>query len=370
MTTTKFDIFVNGVSTAVRLRVPVLTAFKAKASAEKLTYGQAAVLAQREHNGSLAEAIEKWVGGVPLYSTRETWLMAIVEAMRPVFKERGYPLPEKIRATIAFTSKGWRGKTRGECWRAEMSADQTTEIMVCLRESDPVEIVNILTHELCHAAQFLKAKEEGRTVKGGGHGKDFQAIGEAMDMTGDPARPGTEKTKCLRGDPKGAWGAWALPLMEAAGPMPHHAIAEHVAKEKKQTTRMLKFTHEGCSATEDGGEYVWRASAKSVADKPSVWCPCCGERVPNPHYEGADEDGEDGEEMLLPKGHPLREAEEASVKRGKRFVEGRTPAKTVKKVDRTLKAIGKAVTSRVKERENVRARTKGVRLDDLDDWFR
>lgn len=61
----------------------------------------------------------------------------------------------------------------------------------------------------------------------------------------------------------------------------------------EQTTRMLKFEHENCPASEDGIEYVWRASAKSVADKAQVWCPCCGSKIANPHFEG-EEDSEEG----------------------------------------------------------------------------
>lgn len=309
---TKVDIRIKGKTHGVRVPVNVWQAFERMAKEDKWSIAQAAEIASRGSNGTLSEAIEAYVrqhAKVPLYATREDWTMALVDAMRPEFAKRGCPLPEKIRATIAFTSKGHRGKRRGECWSPDMSADKATEIMVCLRESDPVRIANILTHELVHAAQFLKAKQAGKTLTGGGHGKDFKAIADTMDVT-------VGKGTHALGDPDGAWGTWAKPLIEAAGPMPHSALAEHVAKQKKQTTRMLKFEHENCAGAPDGISIVWRMSAKGVADKAFVSCPCCGEKVMNPHFEGEDEDGE---EMLAPKGHPLRKAEVASVKRGRKF---------------------------------------------------
>jgi hypothetical protein len=298
--TTKFDILIAGRSTSVRLPNAILAAFKAKADSLKLAYGKAAQAAQREHNGMLAEAIIKWVGDVPLHTTRESYIGAAVELMRPVFEARGQKLPANIRATIAFTGKGWKGKARGQCWSDAMAADGATEIMVCLRETDTKRIINILTHELCHAVQFLNAKEDGKPIaKGAGHGNTFRVVALAMDL--EPTKKPTAKNPdrvvwdyALGGE---AWATWAQPIIDALGVCPHAALAEAYAKkeaEAKQTTRMLKFTHEGCGATEDAGDYVWRASAKSVADKAKVWCPCCGSQVENPHFEGEvdDEDHE------------------------------------------------------------------------------
>lgn len=293
-TTTKIDIWMHKKSHSVRLPVAVHSAFLDKAERGGLTIGQAAQEAQREHNGTLAEAITKWVGEVALYGNRELWCGALVEAMRPVFAERGFPLPEKIRASIAFTSTGWKGKARGECWSDHMSADGATEIMVHICETDTVRIANILTHELCHAAQFLAAKgnpkKAAKMKEKGGHGKDFRKIAEALDVTGDPLVAGSEKMPHALGDPKGAWGSWALPLIEAAGPCPHSAIGEFVKKEKeekKQESRMLKLDH---SEEQGGCGAVWRMSLTHIGDKPRLSCPCCGEHIENPHYEGEEMD--------------------------------------------------------------------------------
>lgn len=338
--TTKFDLWLDGRSTAVRLPVHIKTAFDAKCANLKLTAAAGAKTAQRECNGALAEAITKWVGDVPLHTTRELWTAALVEAARPVFAERGYPLPANIRATIAFTSQGWRGKRRGECWSPEASADGAVEIMVHLCETDPVRILNILTHELCHAAQGRLAGERGKPKQAGGHGRIWKEVAAALDLK--PAMKTNAKGKEVEqwqyalGDANGLWGAWAKPILEAAGAMPHAALAEFVKKEQdaaKQSTRMLKFVHEGCPAAEDA-EYIWRASGKATADKAKVSCPCCGQRIDNPHYEGEEDE----------EGHILDDvSDERKFVRAVDIVADEMDARAVKAVGRAVK---KAVAAR------------------------
>lgn len=299
--TTKVDIYIDGKSVSLRLAPAIWQAFQTMANAENATLGVMAKRARAYSNeGTLAEAITAFVqrhATVPLYATRELWCGALVDAMRPVFEERGYPLPEKIRASIAFTSTGWKGKTRGECWNSDMSADGATEIMVCLRETDPVRIVNILVHELCHAAQFKRAKDTNKPIKKkAGHGKTFAVVAQALDLNPAINDKGQIKWDYALGDADGKWGEWAKPIIEAAGPMPHAAIAEFVKKQTedgKQTTRMLKLEHDGCEFSDEGKPVIWRMSSKHIADKPSLRCPCCGTSVENPHFEG-EGDAEDG----------------------------------------------------------------------------
>ena len=349
---TKIDIRVHGKTHSFRIAIPVWKAFQAMAKANGNPLSAEASIAQRKHNGNLVEAIEKHVGAVPIHTTRETWLMSLVEAMRPEFTKRGYPLPAKIRASIAFTSKGWRGKRRGECWSADMSADSTVEIMVCLRERDPVRILNILTHELCHAAQGVLAMERGKPKLAGGHGRIWTEVSKAMDID-------VGKGTHALGDPNGAWGAWAKPLLELAGPMPHSALAEFVAKEKKQTTRMLKFEHDGCSFSDDGKPIVWRMSAKHISGQVQVRCPCCGTSLPNPHYEGEDGDLDAEDEaarvrhMNKPQRTPKKAAQPHNRLVRKSVVQEMLDAAiALPKPDlvhvnqRTLDAIGKAVNKR------------------------
>ena len=103
------------------------------------------------------------------YQTREQWLEAAMSELSPRFAALGHPLPDKIRVTCGFTSGGTRkrnGKAQiGECWDASRSGDQAFEIMVSPVEDDPVKVLAILTHELCHAAAGLTCGHRGTFAK-------------------------------------------------------------------------------------------------------------------------------------------------------------------------------------------------------------
>lgn len=378
MITTKLDISLRGKSTAVRLPVVIAEAFRAKADRLALQYGRAAEAAQREHNGSLAEAITKWVGEVPLYATREAWVGAAVEMMRPVFKAKGLALPNTIRATIAFTSKGWnkgKVKRRGECWHPEHSTDGATEIMIDLCETDPATIVNILTHELGHAAQQIiavaRSLRENDPVKSakllklaGGHGTIWKEVASILDLEAPlvPNKKGEPKPKweCALGGE--AWKAWAQPIIDALGVCPHKALAEFVAKSKeesKQTTRMLKLEHEACAASDDGSPVVWRMSSKHIADRAQVVCPCCGKKVDNPHYEDGGED--EGEEEASSREHHQNDADADPDD----FVKARA-RRDAERDKEHMRKIGKSVGRSVKEAVSARQGKRSVVQELLD----
>ncbi len=292
------DIKINGKSVTVRVHPQVWERFEEIAKAEGMSLSAATKQALAAAGGKdYSEAIELLVrvnsGNQPLtkHKTREAWLSALIELMRPVFASRGYPLPAKIVATMGFPSKGWRGDRIGECWPSGASAAGIVEIFIHPCQIGVMRIANILTHELCHAAHEQWHDDNAKPAKDGtprpyrpNHGKRFAAIGDAMDLEGKP--------KYMLGG--AAWEAWASVLVDGLGPMPFDPLAAYVKKEKKQTTRMLKFVHESCDGAE-GEDYIWRASAKHTVSKETVACPCCGEWLDNPHYGEGDE-AEDGGE--------------------------------------------------------------------------
>ncbi|MDR3424335.1 MAG: SprT-like domain-containing protein [Anaerolineaceae bacterium] len=110
-----------------------------------------------------------------LHTTREGWLRAATDELRPDFKNRGYDLPEKMRFTLGFTSKGKRDRMAGECWPAEASDDRHYEIYIRPDIADPVSVLATLVHELVHALLPV-------TVK---HGKEFRAIAQRMGLEGE-----------------------------------------------------------------------------------------------------------------------------------------------------------------------------------------
>lgn len=273
----KRDLWIDGKCKTIRIAPSIWQAFLDLAIARKIASNQLAKVAQRDHNGTLAQAIEAYVRQhsdrpVYLHANRESWLDQAIEAMRPVFASRGYPLPAKIRASVGFTSKGMRGKRIGECWSSGASADGHAEIFLDpSKNADAVALVDVLTHELCHTVDHANGRK--------GHTKTFKAIGAALDLEG--------KATCMAGGT--AWRVWALPLIETLGPCPYGKLAEQMKAVKKQTTRMLKLEcpDEDCGA-------VWRMSAAHLASEGGsprvVRCPCCQERVANPLEEGGDEE--------------------------------------------------------------------------------
>ncbi len=258
--TERRDVRVNGFKTVIRIRPSIWSAFAKIAKAGGSSTQKEINLGFRANDiAELPNWIEAYVkskadGPVYSFTSRDVWLGAVTDAMRPIFAKRGYPLPTKINTTIGFPSTGWRGKIRGECWASHMSADGTTEIFIHPCETDTNKIVNILTHELCHAA----INNEG------GHGKKFKKAGETMDLEGKPKH-------MLGGQ---AWAAWALPIIEAVGPMPHAALSEYVAKPKKQSTRNLKCECPACG-------FTFRTTAKWLEGKDFIQCPdtTCNETI-------------------------------------------------------------------------------------------
>src|ERR1700730_16482913 len=108
------------------------------------------------------------------HDTREGWLKAATSELRTHFENSGYPLPEKIRFAIGFPSTGRKGNRVGECWHSSTSADDHFEIFIRADQSDPVEVLGILVHELVHAVLPITA----------GHGKLYKAAALKIGLEG------------------------------------------------------------------------------------------------------------------------------------------------------------------------------------------
>lgn len=150
---------------------------------------------------------------------RETWLTWAVEILRPVFAERGYILPEKIRVALGWPKSA---KALGECWDSEVSAGGYVEIFMSPKLAAPLDLFDTLVHELCHAAVGVRH----------GHKKPFADCAADMDLIGRP--------KAARGHENPAFMIWAEPLIVKLGAIPHDAMTAKAREEKKQTTRMVK----------------------------------------------------------------------------------------------------------------------------------
>jgi hypothetical protein len=157
--------------------------------------------------------------------TREEWLMTAIQLFRPIFAERGYIIPEKVKATVGYPSNGGRGKVIGECHCCTASAGGFHEIFIRPDLADEQRILGVLVHELIHAAIGVEHK----------HNPRFKKAMLALCLEGKP-------TATTEGEP---FRRMVLPVLSELGPIPHKALS--LNGKKKQKTRMLKVECPCCS---------------------------------------------------------------------------------------------------------------------------
>lgn len=187
------------------------------------------------------------------YTTREDWLNAFIDAARPRFEEANAPLPINVRVAVGFTSKGTRGARIGECWSSAASEDGHFEIFIKPTLDNPARICDVLTHELIHVAVGIEQ----------GHNAYFRRVATSLGLEG-------KATATIAG---AAWYDWALPIMEALGPMPYGALTGTMnSGRKKQKTALLKVECPACG-------WLARVTAKHIDAHAHLNCPvpdCAG----------------------------------------------------------------------------------------------
>jgi hypothetical protein len=212
---------------------------------------------------------------VNVHTTREAWLRAATDELRPLFAAAGYTVPEKIRAAIGFTSTGRKSKRRGECWSFASSADQTFELFVRVDIDEPTAVLAVLTKELVHATLPASA----------GHGALFKAAALKLGLQG-PMRNAT---------PGVLLEAKLAQIADVLGPLPHARLdigqlpltAIALDRPRKQKARMLKAECQGGGV---GCGYVVRIASKWVRDLGAPLCPKHGAMIvddPKPEQDEA-----------------------------------------------------------------------------------
>jgi hypothetical protein len=144
------------------------------------------------------------------FRTREEWLTAASAIISP---EVGAP-PSYV--SVGFP-KGRSGKRRaiGQCWDGRLSQDGRAHMFICPTLAEPVEVLAVLAHELCHAA-----------TPGKGHKKPFIELARAFGLV----KPWTATT------PGPECAARLAHLANTLGAFPHAPLA--LVEKKKQTSRM------------------------------------------------------------------------------------------------------------------------------------
>lgn len=190
------------------------------------------------------------------YKTREQWLNAAVDLMRPLFKENFNPIPKKVRVTCGWPSKSaLAAKSRriGECWSPSASGDKVTEMFISPYLHDVANpglgVLETLVHEAVHAAVGV---EHGHKAP---FGKMARAIGLEGKLTSTHA--GETLMKQIK--------AWAKKL----GQYPHAKLDYTKGPRKKQGTRLIK-----CECSECG--YTVRTTKKWLVEVGAPICPAKG----------------------------------------------------------------------------------------------
>ncbi len=189
------------------------------------------------------------------YGTREAWMLAAVEAIRPWFTEEGETLPP-VRISIGWPGgRGNKQNVLGQCWAASAVDDGVPAIFVTPTQKDAVEVLETIIHEAIHAAGHMH------------HRSPFQKVARKFGFVNGG------KTKTTREQSPDLYAT--LDEMAAAlGPFPHAAVnGSHglgggdPKAPPVQGTRMLKTW---C----DNDGYTVRATKKWLAIAVPN-CPLC-----------------------------------------------------------------------------------------------
>ena len=164
----------------------------------------------------------------PIHASREDWLKAAIEEVRPMFAAEGLALAPRIRVTCGFPAHHARSGRVGECHASAASADQHYEILISPVLADPARVFDVLIHELCHTLPGCMS-----------HGINFGKAAMTMGLL--PAN-GEWKSTVQGFEFNAKYGQ----IIEALGPYPHAAL---MLASKTQSTRMLKAACPHCGYT-------------------------------------------------------------------------------------------------------------------------
>jgi hypothetical protein len=182
--------------------------------------------------------------------TREGWLELAIEKLWPLFKRHGAPLPQNIRVTVGFTSRGGE-KAIGQVWSDISSAGNVFEIFIhpSLLQA---KALGVLVHELVHVAVGIDKK----------HGEVFKNLATKVGLTGKMTA--TEESSELLAH----FETLDLPTY------PHHMLNMDSISSgpKKQGTRLIKAICPCC-------DYTFRISQKWIDEAGLPDCPVHKEQM-------------------------------------------------------------------------------------------
>lgn len=195
---------------------------------------------------------------------RNAWLAKATRFCAGLLFDVGYPVPDRTRVSIGWSSRGVRSKSIGECWSAIASADDHFEIFISPKLGEASDVLAVLVHELIHAAVGLEAKHAGPFRKAA------LAVGLEGKMTATTAGEALKAT----------FAAWIAKI----GEYPAASLDGATSAKPKQSTRMLKV--ECACGYQLRGSRKWLALALPV-------CPVDGQPMTCDALGDADDEGEE-----------------------------------------------------------------------------
>jgi hypothetical protein len=156
--------------------------------------------------------------------TRESWLLAAVELLRPLFAAKGFSLPT-CQISWGFASTGTRSGHVGQCWSTNSASNALNQIFIAPTLKSAYEVIDTLVHELVHALDNCEHK----------HGKEFKKIALKMGMKGP-----------MRGADAGPELKLTLTaLLDTLGPYPHGHLKVGMRKAPSRDRPRAKCKHCG-----------------------------------------------------------------------------------------------------------------------------
>lgn len=190
------------------------------------------------------------------FATREEWLVAAVDTLRPMFRELADVDLPAVRVSVGWPGgRGKKGGVVGQCWATGAATDKTSQLFVSPVLDDAARVLDVVAHELVHAALDCQ----------GGHGSPFAKIAKAIGLEG-PMRA-TVAGEALK--------ARLEEIVTVLGAYPHAALstaAEGADGPRKQGTRMFKVE---CPMS----GYKARTTRQWLDEYGAPFCPCHNERM-------------------------------------------------------------------------------------------
>jgi hypothetical protein len=162
--------------------------------------------------------------------TREEWLLRIIDGLRPLYRDTGSPIPDRLRVSCGWPSGAAFAPVHrciGECWSRSASADRAIEIFISPNLGEALDVAETLVHELVHAAG---AK---------GHRGTFPARAKAVGLI-KPWRSTTASVQLK---------ARLNALIEVIGSYPHATLDTAMRPHKNDRARLLKVACPECGYT-------------------------------------------------------------------------------------------------------------------------